>query len=69
MDGQSERAANMSHYNSTEAEVYLELSRRGLTPAQLCIIMFYREQYRRLERAADELGVEPATVDSAQGRE
>ncbi|KAK6760821.1 hypothetical protein RB195_022040 [Necator americanus] len=73
VDGQSEHAANMSHYNSAEVEVCLELLRallrRGLTPAQLCVITFYREQYRRLERAADELGVELSTVDSVQGRE
>ncbi|KAK6759128.1 hypothetical protein RB195_016381 [Necator americanus] len=73
VDGRSERAANLSHRNSAEAKVCLELLRLflgcDLTLAQLCIITFYREQYRLLKSAAKEFGVELSTADSVQGRE
>ncbi|ETN84195.1 hypothetical protein NECAME_07016 [Necator americanus] len=73
VDGRSERAANLSHRNSAEAKVCAELLRLflgcDLTLAQLCIITFYREQYRLLESAAKDFGVELSTADSVQGRE
>uniref|UniRef100_A0A7I4Z269 AAA_12 domain-containing protein n=1 Tax=Haemonchus contortus TaxID=6289 RepID=A0A7I4Z269_HAECO len=35
----------------------------------ICVITFYREQYRQIKPTLDSLNVELTTVDSVQGRE
>ncbi|KIH63257.1 hypothetical protein ANCDUO_06442 [Ancylostoma duodenale] len=73
VDGSSKRAHNMSHYNDTELEVccnlVLLLTASAIAPANICVIVFYKEQYRRAEQQLAEMGIELSTVDAVQGRE
>ncbi|KHJ97536.1 integrase core domain protein, partial [Oesophagostomum dentatum] len=71
--GSSARAISKSHFNDTEADTCTHLLdllvSRGISPANICVITFYKEQYRHLQPVTDDLGVELTTVDSVQGRE
>ncbi|KAK6018919.1 hypothetical protein OSTOST_15464, partial [Ostertagia ostertagi] len=46
-----------------------QLLQSGLLPNQMCVVTFYREQFRLLLDFAVERNIEIATVDSIQGRE
>ncbi|EYB99774.1 hypothetical protein Y032_0120g930 [Ancylostoma ceylanicum] len=71
--GNSERATSRSHFNEAEATVCTSIIDRlmgkGVSPASIYIISFYKEQLRRLEEYAARAGIELGTVDSVQGRE
>ncbi|EYC04630.1 hypothetical protein Y032_0086g1895 [Ancylostoma ceylanicum] len=71
--GTSQRAVTKSHHNEVEASVCLtivtELLGRGVRADQICVISFYREQFRRLAEPVRNLGIELSTVDTVQGRE
>ncbi|WKY13459.1 hypothetical protein Q1695_004358 [Nippostrongylus brasiliensis] len=71
--GSSRRGPSRSHFNEEEVDVcqvlVRRLLRRGVQPASVCLITFYKEQHRHLAGFAQETGVALATVDSIQGRE
>ncbi|EPB69624.1 hypothetical protein ANCCEY_11287 [Ancylostoma ceylanicum] len=71
--GTSQRAVTKSHHNEVKASVCLtiatELLGRGVRADQICIISFYREQFRRLAEPVRNLGIELSTIDTVQGRE
>ncbi|WKX99955.1 hypothetical protein Q1695_014657 [Nippostrongylus brasiliensis] len=67
------RSTTMSRTNESEAEVcrtiVQRLIQRGIEPATIGLIAFYRDQHRHLANFARSVGVDLATVDSIQGRE
>ncbi|KAL6739430.1 hypothetical protein Aduo_012887 [Ancylostoma duodenale] len=73
VDGQSTRAQNMSHFNPAEVDTCTKviqlLKGRAIAPRHICVITFYREQFRQVEQATLGQGIEISTVDSVQGRE
>ncbi|EPB67562.1 hypothetical protein ANCCEY_13349 [Ancylostoma ceylanicum] len=73
VEGTSTRAHNMSYFNDAELEACSELIHlliaAAVSAANICVIAFYKEQYRRAERKFSELGIELSTVDAVQGRE
>ncbi|EPB65296.1 hypothetical protein ANCCEY_15641, partial [Ancylostoma ceylanicum] len=73
VEGTSTRAHNMSYFNDAELEACSELIHlliaAAVPAANICVIAFYKEQYRRAERKFSELGIELSTVDAVQGRE
>ncbi|KAL6730202.1 hypothetical protein Aduo_001190 [Ancylostoma duodenale] len=66
VDGSSKRAHNMSQYNDTELEVCCNLVRlltaSAIAPANICVIAFYKEQYRRAEQQLAEMGHVPSLI-------
>ncbi|EPB71099.1 hypothetical protein ANCCEY_09813 [Ancylostoma ceylanicum] len=71
VDGNSKRNHNMSYFNEAELDSGLVRLLRAVAvpPANICIIAFYKEQYRRAERKFSDLRIEFSTVDAMQGRE
>ncbi|KIH58536.1 hypothetical protein ANCDUO_11259 [Ancylostoma duodenale] len=73
VDGSSKWAHNMLHYNDTELEVCCKLVRlltaSAIIPANICVIAFYKEQYRQAEQQLAEISIELSTVDAVQDRE
>ncbi|VDO74166.1 unnamed protein product [Haemonchus placei] len=71
--GTAVRAPSKSLYNEDEAIICRHLTDRLIgvvIPAQsICVIVFYREQYRFVKEDMGDLGFELTTVDSVQGRE
>ncbi|KIH46347.1 hypothetical protein ANCDUO_23602 [Ancylostoma duodenale] len=71
--GTSQPAVTKSHFNEAEATVCLttvtELTGKGVRADQICVITFYREQYRKLAEPLRKMGIELSTVDTVQGRE
>lgn len=71
--GNSERALSKSHHNEAEASVCTTIIDRllgkGIQPKDICIICFYKKQFRRISERAAEYGVDITAVDSVQGRE
>nr|CDJ96815.1 regulator of nonsense transcripts [Haemonchus contortus] len=71
--GKSAQAPSMSHFNENEISACLgvlrKLLRLGIAPQDICVITFYREQYRQMKPHAEQYNVELTTVDSVQGRE
>ncbi|WKY04519.1 hypothetical protein Q1695_005490 [Nippostrongylus brasiliensis] len=62
-----------SHFNEFEAKVCMSiverLTQRGIAPATIGIITFYREQRRRLAEFARNMEIDLSTVDCIQERE
>ncbi|XGW20353.1 hypothetical protein V3C99_003843 [Haemonchus contortus] len=71
--GESAQAPSKSYYNESEAQscqqLLEHLIRLGIPARYICVITFYREQYRQIKPTLDSLNVELTTVDSVQGRE
>ncbi|XGW04405.1 hypothetical protein V3C99_015520 [Haemonchus contortus] len=71
--GESAQAPSKSYYNESEAQscqqLLEHLIRLRIPARYICVITFYREQYRQIKPHLDSLNVELTTVDSVQGRE
>uniref|UniRef100_A0A0N4YGS5 AAA_12 domain-containing protein n=1 Tax=Nippostrongylus brasiliensis TaxID=27835 RepID=A0A0N4YGS5_NIPBR len=73
VEGASQRSVTRSHFNEFEAKVCMSiverLTQRGIAPATIGIITFYREQRRRLAEFARNMEIDLSTVDCIQERE
>uniref|UniRef100_A0A7I4YL56 AAA_12 domain-containing protein n=1 Tax=Haemonchus contortus TaxID=6289 RepID=A0A7I4YL56_HAECO len=73
MEGTSVQAISKSHYNTVEGTVCLRLldllAQNDIPKTSICVITFYREQFRYLREPLSQREIELTTVDSVQGRE